>query len=496
MILKDRIPKEFYSLFRTKNMDAYVRIIVAIYEENNEVYASFGLTREECFAIIEDTIEAAGIVWQEDETENAGFAGDEDDNVDVNADDNAGVNEHDNAGQSSNENIQQSFIYNMSSSAILNRLIRWGWLLSDFDERLNTYVISFPEYSQMYAELFKRLFTDDDSRERESILSIYSALFTYYSDPEKNNDILKSALYTSKNLGQLLSNMQNGMRSYFDELSRMKDFLGIQQVLIEEINNSDSKKYAILTTSDSFYRYKEAVKELICKILNQNDDKKAALQRTALGTFDRKRLEYSLMYCEKAGRLVYRVEREFDLIERKYNKLIEQKTVFAKRALARIHYILQEGADEEDNILRLINILNNDKANRVLDELSDRMYFTKQFCNVTDDSFPGRREHSAGEFVPFVIEASGNAKGDMADFVPKPLYTKKELGSFRSKNTKDGRFVADEHTVQSIEDLEKLLFLWQEETNERLGDDTVSLDGEITKEDGVSYSKLVINSNK
>ena len=269
-------------------MDAYVRIIVAIYEENNEVYASFGLTREECFAIIEDTIEDAGIVWLEDETENAGLAGDADDNAGGNAynnaDDNAGVNAHDNAddnadgnaynstgrnahgnaGQSSNENIQQSFIYNMSSSAILNRLIRWGWLLSDFDERLNTYVISFPEYSQMYAELFKRLFTDDDSRERESILSIYSALFTYYSDPEKNNDILKSALYTSKNLGQLLSNMQNGMRSYFDELSRMKDFLGIQQVLIEEINNSDSKKYTILTTSDSFYRYKEAVKELIC----------------------------------------------------------------------------------------------------------------------------------------------------------------------------------------------------------------------------------------
>ena len=162
MILKDRIPKEFYSLFRTKNMDAYVRIIVAIYEENNEVYASFGLTREECFAIIEDTIEDAGIVWLEDETENAGLAGDADDNADGNADDNAGVNAHDNigrnaddnAGQSSNENIQQSFIYNMSSSSILNRLIRWGWLLSDFDERLNTYVISFPEYSQMYAELF------------------------------------------------------------------------------------------------------------------------------------------------------------------------------------------------------------------------------------------------------------------------------------------------------------------------------------------------------
>lgn len=68
--------------------------------------------------------------------------------------------------------------------------------------------------------------------------------------------------------------MQDGMRSYFDELSSQKHFIGIQQVLVEEINNSDSKKYAILTTTDSFYRYKEAVKELISEILNENDEKK------------------------------------------------------------------------------------------------------------------------------------------------------------------------------------------------------------------------------
>ena len=80
----------------------------------------------------------------------------------------------------------------------------------------------------------------------------------------------------------------------------------------------------------------------------------------------------------------------------------------------------------------------------------------------------------------------------MADFVPKPLYTKKELQSFRDKNMRDGMFVTDEQTVESMEDLEKLLFLWQEETNERMGEDTVSLDGEITKSDGVSYSRLVI----
>lgn len=70
MILKKRIPKDFYKLFRTGNRDAYMQFLVAIYEENNEVYASLGLTMEECRVIIEDTITRARIVWEEeDETE-------------------------------------------------------------------------------------------------------------------------------------------------------------------------------------------------------------------------------------------------------------------------------------------------------------------------------------------------------------------------------------------------------------------------------------------
>ena len=447
-----------------------MQIVIALYEENNEVYASLGLTREECQIIIADTISKTGIVWQTDYNE------DESDK------DSGGMDNDDDNPDSEIDVIydQTSFAYTLTPSAILGRLINWGWIRSDFDEKLNTYVIAFPQYSQMYAELFKKLLVDDDSRERESILAVYSALFTYFSDPE--------------------SNMQDGMRAYFDELSRMKDFIGIQKVLIKEINNSDSRRYAILTTTDSFYRYKEAVKELISKILNQNDDRRAELEgillQTTPGTFERKRYEYSVEYCDKASELVYKVEHEFDLIERKYNKLIEQKTIFAKRALARIHYILQEGADDEDNIVKLINLIDkSDKTDEILGALRNRMKFTRQFYNVTDDSFPGRRERGRSEFVPFVIDDASAGDDDMADFVPKPLYTKKELQSFRDKNMRDGMFVTDEQTVESMEDLEKLLFLWQEETNERMGEDTVSLDGEITKSDGVSYSRLVISKS-
>ena len=40
MILKDKIPETFYKLFRTKNMDAYMSCLVAIYEENNRFKTS------------------------------------------------------------------------------------------------------------------------------------------------------------------------------------------------------------------------------------------------------------------------------------------------------------------------------------------------------------------------------------------------------------------------------------------------------------------------
>ena len=46
------------------------------------------------------------------------------------------------------------------------------------------------------------------------------------------------------------------------------------------------------------------------------------------------------------------------------------------------------------------------------------------------------------------------------------------------------------------EDLEKLLFLWQEETEERIAEDTVSVDGEIRSKDGLTYSRLVIGQNQ
>lgn len=467
MVLKDRIPREFYKLFRTQNMDCFMSVLVAIYEENSEFYTSLGLTENECRAIINEELVKQKTEWV----------------VEV-------------------EEETEELTVGVTASAVLSRLISWKWLRSDYDEKLNENVISFPEYSQLYVELFARLMKEDDSQERESILSVYTALYTYNADKEKNIDILKNALGKSRSLGQLLSNMQDGMRSYFDELSKQKEFLGIQEVLIDEMNNKDSRKYAILTTTDSFYRYKEAVKELISRILDANELQKMEDERR-LSQFEKDsipwlRMNKRIENHEEASRTVYLIEREFDLIEKKYNKLIEQKTIFASRAAARIRYILQEGAGDADNTVVLINLLSKSRRREeILNDLQGRMQFTSPWRTVTESSLYARRDRAEAEFKPEKItEEPEDNKGQLEDFVPKPLYTRRQIQAFMDKNRKSGVFTADKDTVRNVEDLEKLLFVWQYMTRDRENDCQASLGSEVRTEEGFTFTELKITEEK
>lgn len=397
----------------------------------------------------------------------------------------------------------------------------WGWLRRDYDETLNSYVVSFPEYSQLYVELFRNLYSDEDSKERESVLAVYSHLYTYSSDREKNNDILKSALHTSRSLLQMLANMQEGMRGYFDELSSQRSFLGIQEVLVKEINNSDSQKYAILTTTDSFYRYKEAVKELIEKNLGENETRREGFVEKLMDiqvqlareeqekseernvqnklSIQRYRLERAVKLCDEANEMLYRISREFDAIERRYNMLIEQKTVFASRAAARIRYILMEGAVEEDQTIAFVNLLTqSEKRDEILDKLSQKMKLTEPYRVMNEKSLYQRRDRKKEAFVPqAVTEVTEQADSEeMNEYVLKPLYTQKEIREFRKQNEQDGNFIVTKDTVKSMEDLEKLFLVWQDATEVAEGTEEIEVGEELENENGLRFSKLVIKKSQ
>lgn len=462
MNLIHKIPKEFYRLFASKYMEYYQQFLVAIYEESGRSYSLLGMTERECQMIMNERIAAETLDWSEEQFDEEG------------------------------ELLTRA---NMASIC-LRHLEDWGWLRKDYDESLDSYVVSFPEYSQLFVELFQRLYSEDSTKERESVLAVYSYLYTYSADKEKNNEILKSALQMSRSLLQMLSNMQEGMRGYFDELSRQRSFLGIQEVLVKEINNSDSKKYAILTTTDSFYRYKEAVKELIDQNLSENESRKQELLGREISpedTLRQRKRERAVDLCEEAMGLIYKIEREFDAIERRYNKLIEQKTVFASRATARIRYLLMEGAMEEDRTVALVNLLNqSSQKEEILTKLAEGMGLTERFHVVTERSMYRRRDTENGEFTPQAVIRKEEDGGGLDEFVLKPLYTRQEIAEFRRKNEHDGHFRVTEDTVSSVEDLEKLFFVWQEATEVADEAKEIAVGRELKSREGYQFSELTI----
>ena len=468
-------------------MEFYMQFLVAVYEESSQSYSLLGLTEGECQAIMNEQLARMTLDWSEERFDEEG------------------------------ELLTRS---NMAMIS-LRHFEDWGWLRRDYDETLNSYVVSFPEYSQLYVELFRNLYSDEDSKERESVLAVYSHLYTYSSDREKNNDILKSALHTSRSLLQMLANMQEGMRGYFDELSSQRSFLGIQEVLVKEINNSDSQKYAILTTTDSFYRYKEAVKELIEKNLGENETRREGFveklqdiqvqlareeqekseERNVQNklSIQRYRLERAVKLCDEANEMLYRISREFDAIERRYNMLIEQKTVFASRAAARIRYILMEGAVEEDQTIAFVNLLTqSEKRDEILDKLSQKMKLTEPYRVMNEKSLYQRRDRKKEAFVPqAVTEVTEQADSEeMNEYVLKPLYTQKEIREFRKQNEQDGNFIVTKDTVKSMEDLEKLFLVWQDATEVAEGTEEIEVGEELENENGLRFSKLVIKKSQ
>ncbi len=135
--LMSQIPKDFYRLFGSKYMDYYMTFLVAICEESSRSGSTLGLTEQECRTIINEKLTETTIDWSEERFDEEG-----------------------------------SLLTRSNMAAVcLNYFEEWGWLRKDYDETLNSYVVSFPEYSQLYVELFQKLYKEEDSSERESVLA-------------------------------------------------------------------------------------------------------------------------------------------------------------------------------------------------------------------------------------------------------------------------------------------------------------------------------------
>lgn len=151
-----------------------------------------------------------------------------------------------------------------------------------------------------------------------------------------------------------------------------------------------------------------------------------------------------------------------------------------------------EGAAEQDRTVEFVNLLNQSShQEEILQKLASGMRMTERYKAVTDRSLYRRKNTEKERFIPQAVSTKEEAQENLEGFVLKPLYTKKEIRAFRRKNEHDGEFLVTKDTVQTMEDLEKLFFVWQEATELAESDAVVEVQEELQTK-GFRYSGLRI----
>ncbi len=147
---------------------------------------------------------------------------------------------------------------------------------------------------------------------------------------------------------------------------------------------------------------------------------------------------------------------------------------------------------EEDPAAALVKLLNKSKnSQEILEKLSDRMHLTEPFRVITGQSLSRRRNIEKAEFTPQAVIPSAKQE-ELNEFVLKPLYTRQEIMEFYRENEKDGIFTVTGDTVHSMEDLEKLFFVWQDAVEIAEDSRQITIGQDLEGQDGIRFSKLTI----
>ena len=208
----NEIPESFWSLFRSYNRETYIEALLKINEEYQ--YNNYFLSREVCIQVIGNYFSERkySIMKEEQETD--------------------------------------ADVLEPPATRILNWLLRTKWLrkLEDYSSGVTNIVI--PDYSAVFIDAFERLSGEEEDTE-VYIQNIYAILFSYKTDPRKNERLLNTALVNTKRLNKALQDMLHNMDKFFASLLEKDVYSDLLKEHLEGyVEEIVRKKYHILKTTD------------------------------------------------------------------------------------------------------------------------------------------------------------------------------------------------------------------------------------------------------
>lgn len=436
MPLMNEIPESFWSLFRSCNRDAYIEALLKINEEYQ--YNNYFLSREMCIQVLRNSF-----------LENRMFMKEE---------------------QETDEDVLEPV-----SIRILNWLVRTKWLrrLEDYSTGVTNIVI--PDYAAVFIDAFERLSGEEEDTEIY-IQNIYAILFSYKTDPRKNERLLHTALVNTKKLNKALQALLHNMDKFFASLLE-KQFYGdlLKEHLEGYVEEIVKKKYHILKTTDNFYLYKTHIKEWLQEIREMQTEEFEAYQQgrqeEGFGSFragyERTEKEVSAQMQQEERRLeetlelVNQIERGFDDIEHRILNMDKEHTRYVRATVTRLNYLLSEEEDMKGLVVQILNGISRKPEERIR-AAAEKMNFS--YMEILSEKSLYKRRKGRRSFMENLEPEEEPQELSREDVLRmnrmNNRYSKKQIEQFIEEHMKEGEAVVGEGFVHSDEEFEKLILAY------------------------------------
>ncbi|WP_124064974.1 Wadjet anti-phage system protein JetA family protein [Clostridium sp. E02] len=415
MILMSEIPDRFWGLFRSINRTTYIEALLKINEEYE--YSNYFLSREVCLQVLEDYfIHERRVIWQ-DELE------DETDALEPPA------------------------------SRVLNWLLKAGWLRKVDEYASMTVNIVIPDYAAVMIEAFFKLTSDLEDETQIYIQNIYAILFSLKHDKRASVSLLNTAYINTKRLNKILQDMLHNMDKFFSSLLEQKAYGELLKEHLEGyVEEIVKKKYHILKTTDNFYLYKNDIKHWIREMGEdiQWMDEMSNRSGQKVNAAD---------IAEKLDQ----IERGFDDIEHRITNMDKEHSRYIRATVTRLNYLLNQEDNMKGLVIRLLNHLSEaEDPDEAIKEAGNSMNVSQ--LNILSEKSLYKKRKGRTNFKENLMPDEELVELTEEEILNlnrlKSRYSRKEIENYMESHSVNGRMEVKENTVQSNEELEKLILAY------------------------------------
>ncbi len=415
-----KIPKQFWSLFKSQNRYIYMESLMLIYDEY--LYNDYFFTRESCIQLIAEYFSNRI--------------------VDISADDEE----------------EEADRFEPMATRILNRLIRFTWLkrVEDYSSFKTNIVI--PDYSSQFIEVFKCLIDPDSSETDLYIQNVYTNIYSFYHDGKAGLELLKSAMINTTRLNRSLQDMLHNMDRFFATLLEKENYEELlKEHLTVYVDTIVNKKYSLLKTNDNFYIYKNDIKKLLRLI--QEDENRIGLlaARASAGGKTREEVE------AEVADLIFGLEQGILNMEKRIAHIDSEHSKYIRATVSRLEYLLTNDDNMKGNIIKLLNLLGGEGKEELLIKTAETMQLN-DFTVITADSLYKKRGRR--RVFEETVEAEEIVEEELSrDEIlkvnrNKHRYSKEQVEAFITERMEEGIYRTKEHPVTNQEEFELLILAY------------------------------------